>query len=662
MMIFTVSASILTGLLSAPSSFAGQGDYVVLSTGAQTIFSSRVGAGLVSTLLSQEEVTAAWGEVVALSAWNGRTFIARGVDLSAPLPYSSPLHSTELQPSSSLDRDRSAIAGSRLLDRLGIELPYTLPLTGSYSSRIEFVEVVGSFDTGTYLDDEMLVQLDVARYLCGMPADKVSAIGVSTNDPEWLSDVLSPAEARFALFDVRSSKSTVVIGEMVTLSAEVTNWGSQEGEATLSIEEDATALDEISVTIGPSEAASVRSNLSFSSLGTHTVNVRLTGTMPMQSSVNITVVDPYLTIDAPSRVLMGETLEGTVMTYAGAPVEDAYIEYSIGEDGGTTTTDDAGDFEILVTEGGEMTITASHPGLAGDAATVEVIDLSSYPDEFLPVIQSFSMQAATISESEDLVGSVVIENAGAAAGYLEVLVLVDSQEHSTLNVSLGPADMLSVQLVVDGLSVGSHSVQVGAYSLEAVVEPWYADEPDLVQLVLRYGGTGTLSSSSSIPIYQAAKVSEGNIAVALLSIGAISGLLSMLAISAAFAKEVHEGRDILGILRTLGASNAQIRMIVVPQALFAGLVGAVIGIVAGIVAATALVRSGAFLIFSHEFTFQADLRLLVVIAIGAAAISVLSAFASAEVAVRETPMASIRKLDPVVAEIDAETGDERAEE
>ena len=160
---------------------------------------------------------------------------------------------------------------------------------------------------------------------------------------------------------------------MVTLSAEVTNWGSQEGDVTLSIEEGANVLDEISVTIDASGAASVRSNLSFSSLGTHTVDVRLTGTIPMQSSVNITVVDPYLTIIAPSRVFIGEALEGTVVTFAGVPVEDADIEYSIGDDSGTTKTDHAGGFEILAIEGGEMTITASNPGLAGDTGVVMFI-------------------------------------------------------------------------------------------------------------------------------------------------------------------------------------------------------------------------------------------------------------------------------------------------
>lgn len=657
MMMFTVTASILSGLLSAPSSFAGQGDYVVLSTDAQTIFSSRVHAGLISSLLSQDAVTAAWGEVVALSAWNGRAFIARGVDFTEPSSSGSPLSSLDLQLSSSLENERSALAGSRLLDRLGIALPYTLPLTGSYSSRIEFVEVVGSFESGTYLDDEMLVHLDVARHLCGMPADMVSAISVSTDDPQWLAEVLSPLGPRFALFDVRSSKSIVVIDEEVMLSAEITNWGSAAGDATLFIENEEAVLDEISVTVDASESATATANLTFSHVGTYTVDFRLAGTMPMESSLNITVVDPYVTITAPPRIVLGDVLEGTVATYAGAPVAGADVQYSIGSENGTTSTDESGAFNILTTQAGEMTITASVSGYEDAATTVEAIDLSSYPDDFLPVVLSFSIQSAAVSESEEVAGSVVVENAGALAGWFEVQIFIDSVEHSILNISLGPVDLMAVPIVLEELNVGSHLVQVGNYSHEIMVEPWYADEPDLVQLVIRYGGSGTLSSSSSVPIYQAAKVSEGNIAVALISIGAISGLLSMLAISAVFAKEVHEGRDTIGILRTLGASNSQIRMIVIPQAIVGALAGAAIGIAVGMVVATALVRSGAFLIFSHEFTFEADASLLIAIAVGVVAISVLSALLSAEVAVREAPMASIRKLDPVVSSADEKMED-----
>ncbi len=646
-MIFTITSSVLSGLLGAPASFAGKGDYVVLSTDAATIFSSRVDVGLVSSLLEQEQVTAAWAEVVSLSSWDGRSFLLRGIDLGSITSTDSPFHSLVGENPLPLEHAKAALVGSRLLERLGVETPYILPVMGSYSARVELVELVGSFTSGSYLDDEMLVHLDVARHLCGMPADMASVIGVETDDPEWLADVLSPADARFAMFDVRVSKPTVVKGEETAVSIEVTNWGSQGGDVRLLLEEDSVVLDEIVVALNASETRTVESPLSFEDLGAHTVVVRMTGNMPTESSVNVSVVEPYLVVVSPSRIVSGSTAEATVLTYDGVPLAGAIVGYSLGDDSGTVIADDDGRVELPATEEGYLTITASSPGYTGDSATVEVVNLSSYPDDFLPVVRSFTLSSTTVVEPDAVTGTAVVENTGAVAGSFDLTVLVDSSEHSTVSVSLDPVEVLSIPIVVDDMAVGSHSVQVGAFSHEVIVEPWYADEPDIMQLVIRYGGSGELSSSSSIPIYEAAKVSEGNIAVALFSIGAVSALLSILAVSAVFAKEVHEGRDTLGILRTLGASNAHIRKIVVSQSLVGGLIGALIGVVSGVAVAALLMRSGAFVIFSHEFAFEADIPLLALISVSAVTISVLSSLVSAEVAVRETPIAAMRKLDPV---------------
>lgn len=654
-MIFTITSSVLSGLLGAPASFAGKGDYVVLSTDAATIFSSRVDVGLVSSLLEQEHVAAAWAEVVSLSSWNGRSFLLRGIDLGSITSTDSPFHSLVGESSLPLEDARAALVGSRLLERLGVETPYTLPVMGSYSARVEFVELMGSFTSGSYLDDEMIVHLDVARHLCGMPADMASVIGVETDDPEWLADVLSPADARFAMFDVRVSKPTVVKGEETAVSIEVTNWGSQGGNVSLLLEEGSDVLDEIVVTLDASETRTVESPLSFEELGIHTVVVRMTGSMPAEWSVNVSVVEPYLVIVSPSRVVSGGAAEATVLTYDGMPLAGAVVEYSSGDDSGILIADDNGSVELPAVEEGYLTVTASSPGYVGDSTTLEVVNLSSFPDDFLPIVRSFTISSTTVQEPDAVTGTAVVENTGAVAGSFDVTVLVDSSEHSTVSVSLDPVEVLSIPVVIDDMAIGSHSVQVGAFSHEVTVEPWYVDEPDIMQLVIRYGGSGELSSSSSIPIYRAAKVSEGNIAVALFSIGAVSALLSILAVSAVFAKEVYEGRDTLGILRTLGASSAHIRRIVVSQSLVGGLIGALVGVVAGLAVAALLMRSGAFVIFSHEFGFEADVPLLVLISASAATISVLSSLVSAEVAVRETPIAAMRKLDPA-ANFDAGDG------
>jgi ABC-type lipoprotein release transport system permease subunit len=645
-MIFASTASILSGLYSAPAAFSSSGDFVVMSPDAPTIFSSRVEAGLAASLMSVENVTSAWPEILAFSTWNDCPFVVRGMD---PAEYPQNLYTPspfDIRVSPDQVISTKALIGTRLLDRLGIEVPAVLPLTGSYASRMAFVEVQGWFETGTYLDDELLVSLDIARHLTGTPDDMASVISVSTDNPEWLAKVLSPDTPRFVLFDVQPQTTTVVAGEALTITMSIRNWGSQEGEVAVWISDGGVALDEHSVSLEPGSTVSVSRNLSFASTGHRALNVSISGDFPVSFSVEVSVVDPYITLSAPSRVVVDEAFTVTARTHDGLPAVGAAIEYSIDGDSGMATTDGSGEVELSMTVAGICSLTAELDGYEAGSKSVEVVDLSVFPDQFIPVVRSFSLSSTSVVESETVVATMTVENTGAIPGTYSTPLLLDSQTYAMVEIPLGPAEVKTAFFTLDSLSVGVHTVQLSTFSREIAVEPWFADEPDLVQLVIRYGGSGVLSSSSSIPIYQAAKISEGNVAVALFSIGAVSALLASLAISAVFAKEIHESRSRLGILRTIGASNSQIRIMVLPQALGYGLAGALVGIVLGLAVTVWLSQSGAFFVFGHQLSIEVDASLLVLTAMAAVVISVCSAFVSAEVAARETPIASIKKLEP----------------
>ncbi|HIH02279.1 TPA: FtsX-like permease family protein [Thermoplasmata archaeon] len=645
-MIFASTASILSGLYSAPAAFSSSGDFVVMSPDAPTIFSSRVEVGLAASLMSVENVTSAWPEILAFSTWNGHSFVVRGMD-PAEFPenlYTPPAFDIRVSPEQVIST--RALIGARLLDRVGIEVPAVLPLTGSYASRMALVEVDGWFETGSYLDDELLVSLDVARHLTGTPDDMASVISVSTDNSEWLAKVLSPDTPRFVLFDVQPQTTTVVAGEVFSITMSVRNWGSQEGGVTVLISDGGTVLDEYSTSLMPGSTASLSRNVSFASTGHRTLDVSISGDFPVSTSVDVSVVDPYLTVSAPSRTIVGEPFTATARKHDGRPAVGATVQYSVDGDSGEAKADGSGEVQLTMTTSGVCILIAELEGYDAGTKSVEVVDLSAFPDQFLPVVRSFSVSPISIVESESIVATTTFENTGAVPGTYTTPLLLDSRTYATVEISLGPAEVKSVSVTLDVLSVGVHTVQLGAFSHEIAVEPWYADEPDLVQLVVRYGGSGVLSSSSSIPIYQAAKISEGNVAVALFSIGAVSALLASLAISAVFAKEIHESRGRLGILRTIGASNSQIRHMVLPQALGYGLIGAMVGIALGLAVTVWLSGSGAFFVFGHQLSITVDASLLLLTAVAAVAISVCSAFVSAEVAARETPIASIKKLEP----------------
>jgi hypothetical protein len=656
-LIFTATASVLSGLQNAPAAFAASEGFVISSVTAPTIFSSQVDMGMVSALESVGNITGVSPEVFAFSTWDHRSFVVRGVDLVRLNATGPALSSLSLAEGASATAIHSALVGSRLLERLSVELPFKMPLVGSYQSRIELVDVVGSFTSDSPLDDEMLVSLEVARFLSGTPDDRASIIRVSTSEPEWLSALLSPESARFALYDLHLSRGTVAAWETLTATMTLRNWGMSTGTATVEVSDGGVPVDVFEVVLNASESRTVSRELTFPDLGQHEVRVSLLGDFPVRLAASVDVVEPYMVLIAPSKALLGEGFGVRLTSYSGEPIEGASVTCGAA----VSITDASGSATVSSDVSGSVPVTASHEGYDDVSRSVEIVDLGELPPEFLPEVTSLSVSPSTFSESESTTASVVVENMGSVAGTFEVMLLLDSGDHADEGVALAPAGSATVTFALESLSPGTHIVQVGAFSVEIRVDPWFVDDSDLVQLVVRYGGSSTLSSASSLPLYQAAKISEGNVAVALLSVGAVSAVLVTLAISSVFSKEVHEGRHRLGVMRTLGASRSHIRRLVFPQALLTSLVGAAVGIAFGVAAARTLSELGVFVVFGHQAELALDLPLLVVVLLGAVAISIVSALLSSEAAVRETAISSIRRLEaepgPEV-DIEALLGDE----
>ncbi|MCU0860096.1 MAG: FtsX-like permease family protein, partial [Thermoplasmata archaeon] len=601
----------------------------------------QVDEALLAALIAQPQVTGARGNIVAFSSWNGTSLVVRGMsgsygELSSYADDFGPI------PWEGSDSHSSAHIGRSLMERSGITPPCTIPLVGSYSSKIEFVEVVTWFESSGPLDDELVVSADVARYLSGMPSGKVSFITVTTSDPSWLSELLSPQKARFTMFDMHLSEALVAESEQIEVSATVRNWGTAEGSCHVTLLVDGAEQDAEDLVIGPLSEKEVVFEWEGShfGLGEHTVTVSLGGDFPVVLNATYLAVEPYLRVSAPSRVALGEAFQAVVTTFSGAAADGATVTFL----DQTAVADADGVVSLQATDAGDGTVGAALAGFAPGSAAVTVYDPSTFPAEFLPSVASFTVEPASIMESDDATGVVVVENGGTVAGFFEVEVTVDSSAYATLNVSLPGMSSATASVPLSGLSPGAHTVQAGDYSVELAVVPWFADEPDLVELVVRYGGSSAVSSSSSLPLYQAAKISEGNVAVALFSIGAVSALVSSLSIVAACAKEVHEGRRKLGVLKTVGASSRAIRRFVFPQALLLGLGGGAAGVLLGFVAVTVMSSYAGLMVFGHELSFSLDLQVALLSLLGAVVISIASALASAEMAARETAIATIKKL------------------
>lgn len=643
--IFTASATVLSGLMDAPGAYAADEGFVISSSDAPTIFSSQVDMSMVQVLDSLGNISGASPEVFAFSSWGDASFVVRGVDLQRLQDTGPTIDLGPLEEEIESLSGGEALVGARLMKRLNIVPPCSIVLVGTYSSKLAFVEVLGSFSSGSPLDDELLVSLGTARHLSGMPEDLASIIRVKPDDPAWFDSLLSPRVARFVISDLGASRAVVEVNDTFQVMFDVRNWGGTAGTAEIAFKIDAADpsdswQENITVSLAAHETRTVTRNVKVAHYGPVVVNASLGGGFPVELTKQVMVVAPYLTILVPREVLQGAEFDATVVTGTGAPVMGAAVVF----DGISYVSDPDGKVRLSTDSTGNVPITASYEGYESALAIVEVLDLASLPGEFSPRIVDLSAVPDEAVEGDTIIVSVSVTNRASVGGTFQVPVTVDGSMLCTLSFVLGPVDQSTLSVAIEDLAPGSHFVSAGPYSVNVYIAPWYAEDPNLVQLVVRYGSSTSLSSSDSVPIYQAAKISEGNVAVALFSVGVVSALLASIAIVSVFSKEVHESRHKLGVLRTVGASRSSLRWIIFQQSIVVGLAGSAIGIVLGMIVVDVISASGVFAIFGHEFSIELASAPLVLILLGSVAISVLSALASAEVAARETTISSIRRL------------------
>ncbi len=649
--IFASTAAVLSGLQNGAKAFSGDPALVISSEGAPTIFSSRIDNGMVLALDSAmgqfDEEFSVSPEVFAFSSYDGESFVVRGVNYTKFGAVGPSFEEFEFIANSSVYDRSAAMIGSGLMKRLDLDLPYSLPLVGSYSNKMDLVRVVGWFETGTAMDDELFVSLERARSLSGTPQDKVSIIRVGAKDPTVVRAILSPDEARFTIFGFHASKSVVSVGENFTVDVEVRNWGRTGGTAQISFALTAPSgenmsLGSVAVSVNASSSRTLSRQFSLSAAGEQLLTASIGGEFPVTLETGLKAVNPYIRYWGPSIVMVNQTFNVTVLRYDGVPVENATVEF-LDE---THITDVEGRVSLMADTMGNYSIVASATGMAGFNVSVEIGDPIWFPGGFVPVVTGFQLSSDVVKESDSVNGIVQLANVGTLGGWFDLAVYVDFLPGILYlyNVTMAPLESKQFSFVLEDLSVGTHYVNVDMFSDEVVVEPWYADEPDLVELVVRYGGTTQLSDPGAIPIYQAAKISQGNVELALFSIGAIAAALAGLAIVAVFSKEIHDGRRRLGILTTIGASRRTVLILVTPQALVRGLAGASIGLVTGLATAEWFSRSGVFMLFGHELTIDWSFGLLLLILLSAILISFTSALLSAIVALRETTISALKAL------------------
>lgn len=645
LIIFSGTISVLMGIGAAPGDVIGNPDAYVISSknSAGSLLNSRVDLALSSLLLEQGFATNASPEIFAFAEINGYAIIIRGVEFDAFMGVEGAKLISGAMPSDPSE----GLIGSRLASRLNANVGDEYPLVGSFDPSVCEVRIAGIIQSDSGTDDELIVSLPLARCLAGTSPESVSIIRV-LGDKVQLDEIFGSGLPRFTLYDLSLTNKIVGIGQTTHLSFKLKNWGDVNGTANVTItdEFDNFTLFEDEITISSDAFKTLEINRSFSTIGNHSIVARLDGPLPQEIQTNITVKGPYLSLVAPRQVAEYHNFSALVINQTLEPVAGAIV--SIG--GFNYTTNATGRCVINATLApGNYTMTAASTGYDSETMSVGVINSSSLSPTALILTYKITLSPYIVKVRENCTFAIYVQNYGNLSGTQNISSYINGNLFSQKSVTLGALEAVALFYNKSFESAGDYIVTSGSASVILTVESPLVLNPALIQLLVRYGGTGTIDLSRSDLIYHTTKISEANILIVLISLAALSAVLVTLGVSITFMKEINDNQKVIGILRSLGASSRQLLGIIFKEAFLLSLVAAALGIAGGFVLSFIISSTGDLIAFGHLIRPVLDPNFLVADIAGSIVICVGSSLITGLSVTRKRSIRMIRGLkDDVV--------------
>ena len=618
LIIFTATISVLMGISALPKTMLGNADvYVITNKGSESVLNSRIDSQLAEMLLENGFVTNASPEIFAFAEYRGEPVTIRGVDFGQFMSVEGAVLA-----SGQLPEDASeALIGTRLANRLNIEIGDSIPLVGSYSPFVAEARITGVIDTPSGVGDELITSLPLARNLVKTFSNYVSIIRV-TGDVEFLSTVFAPGTARFSIFDLSVPNKEIVVGSEMQISLKAKNWGDADGtlRVTIKDETEKITLFDSNISIVAANTVTITVNHTFSKLGNHSIAARCFGLLPQNITTNVTVRNPYLIVIAPEKVAQHNEFTVTVLDNHMSPIDNASVDVG---GYGLLTTNSSGMCDVnLSLSLGNIEIIAACENFDDGIVTIEVVNSSTLPQIVDIRVYKITLTPATVKVREISTVAVFCQNFGNVSGSRTITIYLNGNLYSQRSTYLTPLQIRVIYYNVSYTTSGDRTFTADSISETLEVEPLYQINPGLVQFLLRFGGTGSLDPSRGNLIYSTAKISEANIVIVLVSLAILSATLVTLGVSSSFMKEINDNTRIVGILRSIGASSRQLLRMIFKQALLLSLPAAIAGVVGGVLLAYLISLSDRLLAFGHVVYPILDLSLIVAAAIGCVAICV----------------------------------------
>ena len=190
---------------------------IIYGANARSPQTSVISLAVYNELMSMGGVEAVSPEVVSIALLpNDRPIVVRGVDPSSLKDFVE----FRMLDGVFIDDDRyfEAVVGVEASKRLGLKAGDKVLLRSILTGSFIEVEIVGVYESKTSLDDEMLVTLQVAQWLRGLPPNAVSMMRVKASGGFLPRENLSGAVGGGGAGEGPTSKASSIISLLFSVS------------------------------------------------------------------------------------------------------------------------------------------------------------------------------------------------------------------------------------------------------------------------------------------------------------------------------------------------------------------------------------------------------------------------------------------------------------
>lgn len=170
-----LSTSILQILLGISNviTWIGSGGYeqLVVGVGSRTIFSSRVPEILYENIVLDDDISSVYRVVTGIIMLKGYPVVVKGFEYDDIKELYGDYVSM-----GDIGRDISILIGSKLADLLGLSVGDLLYVSSLGRESTYILRISGIYSTGSLKDYEVVMDIDLARKIVGMPDDYISYI------------------------------------------------------------------------------------------------------------------------------------------------------------------------------------------------------------------------------------------------------------------------------------------------------------------------------------------------------------------------------------------------------------------------------------------------------------------------------------------------------